>query len=147
MHEGDVRRAGLDPAERTRRRSSRWSQELLGFPRHLSQHVGGFVITRGRLDELVPIENAAMADRTVIEWDKDDLEALGMLKVDVLALGMLTCIRTRLRFHAQHYGYAPTLRRDPGRGPGRLPDARPRRFARRLPGLRSVPLTRQSIPE
>ncbi|GJL65075.1 MAG: error-prone DNA polymerase [Nitrospirales bacterium] len=67
--------------------------ELIGFPRHLSQHVGGFVITKGRLDELVPVENAAMDDRTVIEWDKDDIDVLGMLKIDVLSLGMLTCIR------------------------------------------------------
>jgi error-prone DNA polymerase len=67
--------------------------EILGFPRHLSQHVGGFVIARGRLDELVPIENASMVDRTVIQWDKDDLDALGLLKVDVLALGMLSAIR------------------------------------------------------
>jgi DNA polymerase III alpha subunit len=67
--------------------------EIIGFPRHLSQHVGGFVITEGRLDELVPIENATMEDRTVICWDKDDIDALGILKVDVLALGMLTCIR------------------------------------------------------
>ena len=67
--------------------------EILGFPRHLSQHVGGFVIARGRLDELVPIENAAMPERTVIEWDKDDLDALGLLKVDVLGLGMLSAIR------------------------------------------------------
>jgi error-prone DNA polymerase len=66
---------------------------LLGFPRHLSQHVGGFVLTEGRLDELVPIHNAAMPDRTFIEWDKDDIDALGLMKVDVLALGMLTCIR------------------------------------------------------
>ena len=65
----------------------------LGFPRHLSQHVGGFVLTEGRLDETVPIGNAAMEDRTFIEWDKDDIDALGILKVDVLALGMLTCIR------------------------------------------------------
>ena len=71
--------------------------EIVGFPRHLSQHVGGFVITEGRLDELVPIENAAMEDRTVIAWDKDDIDALGILKVDVLALGMLTCIRKALR--------------------------------------------------
>jgi error-prone DNA polymerase len=69
------------------------SPQLMGFPRHLSQHVGGFVLTRGRLDELVPIGNAAMADRTFIEWDKDDIDALGLMKVDVLALGMLTCIR------------------------------------------------------
>ena len=68
-------------------------REILGFPRHLSQHVGGFVIARGRLDELVPIENAAMPERTVIEWDKDDLDALGLLKVDVLGLGMLSAIR------------------------------------------------------
>ena len=66
---------------------------LLGFPRHLSQHVGGFVISAGPLAELVPVENAAMADRTVIQWDKDDLESLGLMKVDVLALGMLTAIR------------------------------------------------------
>ena len=63
------------------------------FPRHLSQHVGGFVLTKGRLDETVPVGNAAMAERTFIEWDKDDIGALGILKVDVLALGMLTCIR------------------------------------------------------
>ena len=67
--------------------------QLLHFPRHLSQHVGGFVLTQGRLDELVPIHNAAMADRTFIEWDKDDIDALGLMKVDVLALGMLTCIQ------------------------------------------------------
>src|SRR5436309_8070325 len=66
--------------------------QLLGFPRHLSQHVGGFVITRGPLSEVVPIENAAMPGRTVIQWDKDDLDALGILKVDCLSLGMLTAI-------------------------------------------------------
>ena len=66
---------------------------LVGFPRHLSQHTGGFVFARGLLSELVPIENASMPERTVIQWDKDDLEALGLLKVDVLALGMLSAIR------------------------------------------------------
>ncbi len=71
-------------------------RELLGFPRHLSQHVGGFVITRAPLSTLVPVENAAMADRTIIQWDKDDLEAMGLLKVDILALGMLTAIRKTL---------------------------------------------------
>jgi len=70
--------------------------QLRGFPRHLSQHVGGFVITQGRLDELVPIENAAMPERTVIQWEKDDLESLGLLKIDVLALGMLSAIRRAL---------------------------------------------------
>jgi error-prone DNA polymerase len=75
---------------------------LLKFPRHLSQHVGGYVLTEGRLDEIVPIHNAAMEDRTFIEWDKDDIDALGLMKVDVLALGMLTCIRKSfdlMRFH------------------------------------------------
>ncbi len=81
---------GADPAMT---RCMALAREILGFPRHLSQHVGGFVIARGRLDELVPIENAAMPDRTVIEWDKDDLDALGLLKVDVLGLGMLSAIR------------------------------------------------------
>ena len=71
--------------------------QLIGFPRHLSQHVGGMVITRGPLCELVPIENAAMPDRTVIQWDKDDLDELGILKVDCLALGMLTAIRKCVR--------------------------------------------------
>ncbi len=92
--DGDrLRELGLDPADPTMRRLAALTGQILGFPRHLSQHVGGFVITDGPLCELVPIENAAMADRTVIEWDKDDIEAMGMLKVDVLALGMLTCIR------------------------------------------------------
>jgi error-prone DNA polymerase len=73
------------------------TQQLLGFPRHLSQHTGGFVLTRGPLSRMVPIEAAAMEDRTVIEWDKDDLDAAGLLKVDVLALGMLSAIRKRTR--------------------------------------------------
>jgi error-prone DNA polymerase len=88
-----IRAAGFDPGDPRIRRLMELAAEILGFPRHLSQHVGGFVIARGRLDELVPIENAAMADRTVIQWDKDDLDALGLLKVDVLALGMLSAIR------------------------------------------------------
>ena len=78
--------------------------ELLGFPRHLSQHTGGFVISRGSLSELVPVENAAMAERTVIEWDKDDLDALGLLKVDVLALGMLSAIRRALELISARRG-------------------------------------------
>jgi error-prone DNA polymerase len=88
-----LRAAGFDPEDPRTLRLLALATELLGFPRHLSQHVGGFVIARGRLDELVPIENAAMPDRTVIEWDKDDLDALGLLKVDVLGLGMLSAIR------------------------------------------------------
>jgi len=88
-----VREAGLNPADPTIRLVLALTAELIGFPRHLSQHVGGFVITNSPLSDLVPIENAAMEDRTVIEWDKDDIDAMGMLKVDVLGLGMLTCIR------------------------------------------------------
>jgi len=88
-----IRALGFDPADPRIARLSALTAEILGFPRHLSQHVGGFVIARQRLDELVPIENAAMPERTVIEWDKDDLDALGLLKVDVLALGMLSAIR------------------------------------------------------
>jgi error-prone DNA polymerase len=98
-----VRETGLDPSDRTLRLAIDLAGELIGFPRHLSQHVGGFVITRGPLSELVPIENAAMADRTVIEWDKDDLDALGILKIDILALGMLSCIRRSFSLIAQHY--------------------------------------------
>ena len=115
----------------------RWSQELMGFPRHLSQHVGGFVITRSRLDEVVPIENAAMDDRTVIEWDKDDLEALGLLKVDVLALGMLSCLRRGFELLRSHYGVSRDLsiqdedERDLPHDPARrhhrrVPDRKPR---------------------
>ena len=91
-----VREAGLDPESAVVGRFLELTDALVGFPRHLSQHVGGFVISRGPLAELVPAENAAMPERTVIQWDKDDLEALGLLKVDVLALGMLSAIRRAL---------------------------------------------------
>ncbi|MEM9661055.1 MAG: error-prone DNA polymerase [Planctomycetota bacterium] len=88
-----IRESGLNPDDPTIRQILALTQQLAGFARHLSQHVGGMVITRGPLCDLVPIENAAMEDRTVIEWDKDDIDAMGMLKVDCLGLGMLTCIR------------------------------------------------------
>ena len=91
--EAHVREAGLDPGNPELRQALALANQLLGFPRHLSQHVGGFVLTRERLDETVPILNASMEDRTNIEWDKDDIDALGILKVDVLALGMLSAIR------------------------------------------------------
>ena len=84
---------GLDPDNPEIRRLGDLVQQILQFPRHLSQHVGGFVLTQDRLDETVPIHNAAMDDRTFIEWDKDDIDTLGLMKVDILALGMLTCIR------------------------------------------------------
>lgn len=87
-----LEQAGLDVGNPTMVRAVAMTRRLLEFPRHLSQHVGGFVLTRDRLDEIVPIGNAAMPDRTFIEWDKDDIDALGLMKVDILALGMLTCI-------------------------------------------------------
>jgi len=99
-----VRELGLDPDDPTLALALRLAGELTRFPRHLSQHVGGFVIARGRLDELVPIANAAMDDRTVIEWDKDDIDELGLMKVDVLALGMLTCIRRAFDLLRRHAG-------------------------------------------
>ncbi|MBI5135707.1 MAG: error-prone DNA polymerase [Nitrospirae bacterium] len=104
-----VRESGFDPESPTMRRLLVLVGELMGFPRHLSQHVGGFVIARGRLDDLVPIENAAMADRTMIQWDKDDLDALGLLKVDVLALGMLTAIRKALALVSERLGRPFTM--------------------------------------
>ncbi|REC58303.1 DNA polymerase III subunit alpha [Rhodosalinus sediminis] len=100
---------GLDPADRRLRLTLELIEEIMGFPRHLSQHVGGFVVTEGRLDELCPVENASMEDRTVICWDKDDIDALGILKVDVLALGMLTCIRKAFELLRQHHGADYTL--------------------------------------
>ncbi len=96
--------AGLDPRAAVVQQWMDLVRTLQGFPRHLSQHVGGFVISRGKLSRLVPIENAAMADRRVIQWDKDDLESLRLLKVDVLALGMLSCIRRALAFMALWQG-------------------------------------------
>ncbi|WP_051203044.1 error-prone DNA polymerase [Sediminimonas qiaohouensis] len=108
-NEDRLRDAGVDPADDRVMLATKLIGEIIGFPRHLSQHVGGFVITQGRLDELCPIENAAMDDRTIIEWDKDDIDALGLLKVDVLALGMLTCIRKAFGLLADHRGLELTL--------------------------------------
>ena len=101
--------AGLDPADRRLGLVMRLVSDISRFPRHLSQHVGGFVITRGRLDHLCPISPAAMEGRTVIEWDKDDLDALGLLKVDVLALGMLSCVRRVFDLLRLHYNRPLTL--------------------------------------
>ncbi len=99
-----LKNAGLDPRSQVVVQFLTLVNEILGFPRHLSQHVGGFVISRGPLAQLVPVENAAMEERTVIQWDKDDLEALGLLKVDVLGLGMLTAIRKALSALNTHRG-------------------------------------------
>ena len=100
VDEDRVREAGFEPGNRKVKLLLDLAGQLQGFPRHLSQHVGGFVISQGLLEELVPIENAAMADRTVIEWDKDDLDELGLLKVDVLGLGMLSALRRGLALAA-----------------------------------------------
>lgn len=91
--QSQLQELGIDQDGRTVKQLISLTEDIIGFPRHLSQHVGGFVISAGPLYELVPVENAAMAERSVIQWDKDDLESLGLLKVDVLALGMLTAIR------------------------------------------------------
>src|SRR6056297_1927887 len=104
-----MREIGLDPDDARLRQTLDLVHEIEGFPRHLSQHVGGFIMTEGRLDELVPIENASMEGRTVICWDKDDIDALGILKVDVLSLGMLTCIRKAFDLIATHHGERHTL--------------------------------------
>jgi error-prone DNA polymerase len=116
--DGDrMREAGFDPDNPQVKLLLGLAGELLGFPRHLSQHVGGFVISQGLLEELVPIENAAMEDRTVIEWDKDDLDDLGLLKVDVLGLGMLSALRRGLElasaFRRKPIGLADIPREDP----------------------------------
>ena len=100
----ELARAGIDVDSPRIRRMRVLVDAIQSFPRHLSQHVGGFVVTRSRLDEVMPIGNGAMADRTFVEWDKDDLDALGILKIDVLGLGMLTCLRKAFALAERHYG-------------------------------------------
>ena len=107
--EDRVRAIGLDPADPTLKLALTMAKELIGFPRHLTQHSGGFVITRDRLDEVAPVMNTAMEKRTMVEWDKDDLDALGLLKVDVLALGMLTALSKGFTLLDKHYGERLTL--------------------------------------
>jgi error-prone DNA polymerase len=99
----EMQEAGLDPNETTLAMVLECARDLHGFPRHLSQHVGGFVITRDELDRLVPISKSAMETRAIIEWNKDDIDALGILKVDVLALGMLTCLKRAFDLLGKHY--------------------------------------------
>jgi len=107
--EKEARAGGLDQSDPTSRHVMERANEIMGFPRHLSQHVGGFVITRDRLDEIVPIVKTAMDERKMVEWDKDDLDAVKILKVDVLALGMLTCLQRAFTLLTDHYPKA----RDP----------------------------------
>jgi len=112
-----VAAAGLNINDKRMIQTMRLTHELIGFPRHLSQHPGGFVITAGRLDEMCPVENAAMEDRTIIEWDKDDIDVIGMLKIDVLAIGMLSCLRKAFNllseWKGEHYTLATLPQDDP----------------------------------
>ena len=112
-----LREIGLDPTDARMTQTMELIDEIQGFPRHLSQHVGGFIITEGRLDELCPVENATMEDRTVIPWDKDDIDTLKILKVDILALGMLSCIRKAfdllVKHHQQRFSLATLPPEDP----------------------------------
>ena len=109
MGKAEAGEAGVDMTDLRLRRTLILAQQMIGMPRHLSQHVGGFILTEGKLIETVPIGNGAMPDRSFIEWDKDDIDALGILKVDVLALGMLTCIRKCFDLIAAHHGKRLTL--------------------------------------
>ena len=117
VQEARIIEAGLSVDDLQVRQLMTLTEQLLGFPRHLSQHTGGFVLTKGPLCRMVPIENASMADRTVIEWDKDDLDALGLLKVDCLALGMLTAIRKSLDFIGTRKGYLFAMQDIPAEDP------------------------------
>ncbi len=112
-----IREAGFDPDNPLIMRLVTLTGDLMGFPRHLSQHVGGFVIARGLLERMVPVENASMKDRTVIQWDKDDLDALGLLKVDCLALGMLSAIRRALDMISRFRGTTMRMQDVPAEDP------------------------------
>jgi error-prone DNA polymerase len=112
-----IREAGFDPDHPLIMRLVTLAGDLQGFPRHLSQHVGGFVIARGLLERMVPVENAAMKDRTVIQWDKDDLDAMGLLKVDCLALGMLSAIRRALAMISRQRGVEMRMQDIPAEDP------------------------------
>ncbi|QIR86591.1 error-prone DNA polymerase [Paracoccus sp. AK26] len=117
VSEAQIRELNLDPSDRRLRLTLELARQLMGFPRHLSQHPGGFVLTQDRLDDLVPIEPAAMEDRQIIEWDKDDIDALRFMKVDVLALGMLTCMAKGLALIEEHKGVSYDLATIPPEDP------------------------------
>ncbi|MBD8556827.1 error-prone DNA polymerase [Rhizobium sp. CFBP 8762] len=110
LSENEAKQAGLDTADPATRMLLDHAKQLIRFPRHLSQHSGGFVITNDRLDEVVPIMNTAMKDRQMVEWDKNDLDAVGLLKIDILALGMLTCLAKSFALLLQHYNLELDLR-------------------------------------
>ena len=141
VKEKEARRAGLDPDDPRLNQVMQLAEELIDTPRHLSQHPGGFLITRSRIDEVVPVENAAMDERTVIEWEKNDLETLRLLKVDVLGLGMLSCLRRGLDLLRIHYSARPPIPslldasryKDEEGAQAGLPHDPARRHARRVP--------------
>ncbi len=109
FEQNGVKHQGLNPSDKHLKKVLQLTREFMGFPRQLGQHTGGFVITKGKLSDLCPILNARMQDRTCIEWNKDDIDALGFMKIDVLALGMLTCIRKAFDLAKQHYSLDLTL--------------------------------------
>jgi len=117
-----LRENGFDPDAPVTKLWVELTQQLIGFPRHLSQHPGGFVIARDQIEQLVPVENAAMKDRSVVQWDKDDLDALGLIKVDILALGMLSALRRALDLIAVKRGSKPGDRTDAGFEMQDIPD-------------------------
>ncbi len=117
------REAGVEPESRLGKLLLELVIEIQNFPRHFGQHVGGMVLTKAPLPELVPVENAAMPDRTILQWDKDDLDAMGILKVDCLGLGMLTCIRKCFAMLEKYYLRPMTLATVPKEDPGVLHDA------------------------
>ncbi|SFP15174.1 error-prone DNA polymerase [Qipengyuania nanhaisediminis] len=117
ISEKHAQETGMDVTDPHLKRVLKLTEQMIGIPRHLSQHVGGFILTEGALTETVPVGNGAMPDRSFIEWDKDDIEALGILKVDVLALGMLTCIRKCLDLLDDHHGRTLTLANVPREDP------------------------------
>src|SRR5690606_5070040 len=124
IHPDRVREAGANPSSPVLKRMLQLAHQLIGFPRHLSQHVGGFVMSEGLLEELVPIENATMPERTVVQWDKDDLNDLGLLKVDLLGLGMLSALRRAFNLVNDFYG--PTGKYERPAALGELPAEDPR---------------------
>jgi error-prone DNA polymerase len=134
IQEKHIRDSGLDPRNPEVERAVKLAMELRGFPRHLSQHVGGFVLTQKLLNDLVPSGPAAMKDRSFIEWDKDDIDTVDMMKVDILALGMLTCIRKAFDLIAEAGGERLRIAHGPFRRSGRLRHALQRRLDRRFPG-------------
>ena len=109
LNSESLRAVGLDVQDPTLQMVVRLARQIQGFPRHLSQHVGGFVIVQDRLDKLCVVRPAAMQGRSIIEWDKDDLDALGLLKIDVLALGMLSCLAGAFALMQRHYHMTLTL--------------------------------------